>query len=208
MGFGEFRLPSGGSKRLIVWSIRAFFWSRCAQIFIWVIGGAWGTFAAEDTEAWHQEQAEFFQRPRRRTAKTKGEAKAKAKTRPKRKGKGGATVEKARRASAANLHVLDNAVRQTRKRGLEAFMPQDEQKELAPSKRHCLVLHYDEASLNLAMGQWLLYKQGMRCLLVRDVYHKEWKDCAMALKDLGLYHVILLTTLCHNLPYGPWDGQM
>ena len=57
-------------------------------------------------------------------------------------------------------------------------------------KRTCLVLHFDEASPNLAMGQWLLHKVGVRALLVRDVYHREWNDATLALPPRPALHMI------------------
>ena len=157
---------------------------------------------AEDTEEWLQAQAAFFTRPR---PKPKGKAKGKAKASA--KGAAGGKVVKARRSSLAAFRALDNALRHGRKRGLEVFLPTEGDKAKRLCVRHTLVLHYDEASPNLAMGQWMLYKGLLRIVLLRDVFHREWNDCGLALRSVGLWHVVLLTALVHNLTYGPWDGS-
>ena len=75
---------------------------------------------------------------------------------------------------------------------------------------HCrptLVLHFDEASPNIVMYCWLLYHMGLRVMAVRDVFHREWNDVQLAVKATGLWHVVLLSSLAFNLPYGPWDGS-
>ena len=73
----------------------------------------------------------------------------------------------------------------SRKRGLDAFEAAE-----GDGKRFCdrplLTLHYDERSPNLAAGQWLLNKQMSRVCLVRDVFHREWNDCKLALQSCKL----------------------
>ena len=69
-----------------------------------------------------------------------------------------------------------------------------------------LVLHGDEASPNLSMACWLMYKAKVRCIWMRDIYHRAWNDVSITLRRAGLWWVVLLGRVVFNLPYGPWDG--
>ena len=109
-----------------------------------------------------------------------------------------------RKSSQATVQALDNALVHSRKRGLVEFVATE---GANPAKRlrdrPLLVLHFDEGSPNLAAGQWLLYKAEVRMCFIRDVFHREWSDTCLAAKASGLWHVVLLTSVLHNLPYGP-----
>ena len=63
-------------------------------------------------------------------------------------------------------------------------------------------------SPNFAGGLFLLYKAKLRLLVVRDIFHGEWNDAILALKDAGLWSKVTLAPVALNLPYGPGMGQL
>ena len=129
----------------------------------------------------------------------------KAKARPKRKARAGAGGTR-RLSSFATFRALDHALIQSRKRGLATFLPSDEDTGKRFCTRPTLVIHYDERSPSLSMGQWLQNKAQLRVVLMRDIFHREWNDCMLAVKSSSMWHVLLLTSVVHNLPSGPWEG--
>ena len=167
---------------------------------LWAAGE---TFEAEDTGEWFEAQSAFFAPVPK--AKRKGKTARAKRSAPKKKL--GPQVVKSRTGALGTLRALDNALATTRKRGLSAFLPNPEADEGQPlHKRPTLVLHYDEASPNLAMGMWLAYKAKLRVVTMRDIFHREWNDVQLAIKGVGLWYVVLLTSLVFNLVYGPWEG--
>ena len=56
------------------------------------------------------------------------------------------------------------------------------------------------------MCWYLAYHIKSRVVFVRDILHREWNDCTLALRQAGLWWVVLLTTVVFNFPFGPWNG--
>ena len=134
-------------------------------------------------------------RAKRRDGQGQSEGQSKAKLAP-------------RKAAQANCQALDNALRHGVKRSLSEFMPMPEEScDKRLHQRPLLCLHFDEASPNLSMAQWLVSSLKARVCWLRDPFHREWNDCSLALKAAGLWSNVLVTSLLHNLPYGPWDGS-
>ena len=69
-----------------------------------------------------------------------------------------------------------------------------------------LVLHFDEGSPNQALYCWMQYQARLRVIGVRDIYHREWNDVTLALRQAGLWRYVVLSSILFNLPYGPWNG--
>eukprot|EP00974_Lingulodinium_polyedra_P024209 2345491-Lingulodinium_polyedra.AAC.1 len=42
---------------------------------------------------------------------------------------------------------------------------------------------------------------------MRDIFHREWNDVRLSIKDCNLWHIVILSAVAFNLPYGPWDGS-
>ena len=154
----------------------------------------------EDAGRWYHEQRVFVFA--RAAANPKG---VKRKRNPKAKGE--KTVVLKRATTCALTVALDNSLRQGTTVGLVVFLQQEGDATTPLPLRRVLVLHFDEGSPNLAFAYWALYKAKMRAIAVRDIYHREWNDCSMALKAANLWHIVLLLSLVCNLPYGPWDGS-
>ena len=70
-----------------------------------------------------------------------------------------------------------------------------------------LILTEDEHSVNMASQWYMLYSQKLRLATYPDPWHRVWNDCSEGVKSSGFNIVVQLTTLCMNLPYGPWEGQ-
>ena len=45
-----------------------------------------------------------------------------------------------------------------------------------------------------------------RVIFIKDPSHREWNDVKEALKQAGMWQLILETTFTWNQPYGPWEG--
>jgi hypothetical protein len=69
-----------------------------------------------------------------------------------------------------------------------------------------LVLNGDEGSSNLAAFWFMASHLHFRTIFIRDPSHREWNDVKGALKQAGVWNVVLETTFSFNLPYGPWEG--
>eukprot|EP00974_Lingulodinium_polyedra_P114927 11130186-Lingulodinium_polyedra.AAC.1 len=64
----------------------------------------------------------------------------------------------------------------------------------------------DEGSPGYAMAFYCLYYLKLRAVVCRDIYHRQWNDCSGALKEAGLWWVVLLCMVPFCLPVGPWGG--
>lgn len=69
-----------------------------------------------------------------------------------------------------------------------------------------LVLHLDEGSPAYSMTWFLVFSCRLRMIPIRDIHHRIWNDIKNSINDAGLWHIILLTTVVFNMPFGPWDG--
>ena len=92
-----------------------------------------------------------------------------------RKATGAAASAQTRRASLANLRAVDNALRQADLGGLQSFVGGPPLSAAGPLPR-TLVVHFDEASTNLAMALFLQHHLKLRMAFVRDVFHRQWND--------------------------------
>jgi hypothetical protein len=45
-----------------------------------------------------------------------------------------------------------------------------------------------------------------RVIFIKDPSHREWNDVKEALKQAGMWQLVLETTFTWNQPYGPWEG--
>ena len=88
--------------------------------------------------------------------------------------------------------------------GLNRFSPSPTTSPV--EDRPLLVLHLDEGSPGYAMCWYLAYHIKSRVVFVRDILHRVWNDCTLALRQAGLWWVVLLTTVVFNFPFGPWNG--
>ena len=97
-------------------------------------------------------------------------------------------VERQKRSSTlALLRAVDNSLRNSRGEGLRAFSGGKAERVEDVGSLPVLVLSFDEASTNLAATQFLGYKAGLRILWLRDIFHREWNDCLLALQNCGFY---------------------
>eukprot|EP00974_Lingulodinium_polyedra_P061487 5933651-Lingulodinium_polyedra.AAC.1 len=64
----------------------------------------------------------------------------------------------------------------------------------------------DQGSPGYAASWFLSFHLKTRSFFLMDIFHREWNDCAGAIKGSGLWWVVLLTTVTYNLCYGPWEG--
>eukprot|EP00969_Alexandrium_andersonii_P329591 14565143-Alexandrium_andersonii.AAC.1 len=64
----------------------------------------------------------------------------------------------------------------------------------------------DQGSPGFAGWWYLAYSLKARVVLLHDPFHRQWNDAKGAIKEAGLWWVVLLSTICHNLAYGPWEG--
>ena len=69
-----------------------------------------------------------------------------------------------------------------------------------------LVMHLDEGSQAYSATWFIAYHLGLSFVCMRDIYHREWNDCKLALSDTGVWWVVMLTTIILNMPHGPWEG--
>ncbi len=69
-----------------------------------------------------------------------------------------------------------------------------------------LVLNEDQESSNFCASWFLRNHLNLRMMCVEDPWHRVWNDVLRAAKKAGYYGTILLTGICHNLSYGPWNG--
>ena len=98
---------------------------------------------------------------------------------------------------------------QARGAGMSVFLPTPlpEVSAVPLARRPTLVMCYDEGSPNVALAQWLQYRARLRVICLRDPFLREWNDVTNALRAVGLWDTVLLSTVCFNLPHGPWNGQ-
>ena len=119
---------------------------------------------------------------------------------------GATNVVLERTAASAQTRALDKALFVARGHGLAIFVCRVwEEREFG--SRPLLVLYMDEASCNMAMSQWMLYHSNLRVIRIRDIFHREWNDVQLALKQAGLWWVVVLTSVAFNFVYGPWQGS-
>ena len=169
-----------------------------------------------DCDEWATFQRHFFSDTWHSVAAAKAKATAKAaKAKAKGKARALATTAAGRRpASQAQTWQRKSAYRQMRTldyllflllgEGLSRFSPSPTTSPV--EDRPLLVLHLDEGSPGYAMCWYLAYHIKYRVVFVGDILHREWNDCTLALRQAGLWWVVLLTTVVFNFPFGPWNG--
>ena len=152
-----------------------------------------------DTENWLIQQAEFFAQshpPKRQKGPQGAQPRSKAAKKD----------VLARKASFANLRCADNALKAVRGVGLAAFSHDGPGSDEPLPSRPLLVWSFDQASTNMSVAMFLLYKVGLRLITIPDVFHRAWNDTMGALKMAHMWHVVTLAAMAFNLPFGPWDG--
>ena len=85
-------------------------------------------------------------------------------------------------------------------RSPDAFLPIQD--------RPLLVFSMDQGSVGYSAWWFFSYHLQGRTVLLKDVFHREWNDCKLAIQSSKLWWVVLLTTAAYNLCYGPWDGGL
>ena len=118
-------------------------------------------------------------------------------------------IRAARAVSGQYIQALDKQLQDTFGTGLDAFFPTPgaaTTEEEGPNRRKTLVLHQDEGSPGFAISWFLVFKLRLRCMVVRDVLHRDWNAVKQALKGSQVWWAVLLTTVTYNLTHGPWNG--
>ena len=90
--------------------------------------------------------------------------------------------------------------------GLDHYAP-DREDPRPLQERPTLSLHIDEGSPGYAMAFYCINHLRSRMVVTRDIFHREWNDCNMALHQSSLYWIVLLTRIPFNMAYGPWNGS-
>ena len=110
-----------------------------------------------------------------------------------------------RKTALLQLKCLDGILQARLGHGLEAYVPDNSRPfpRIAPT----LTLHTDEASSNISMACYLLYKLKARVLFTRDPHHRYWNDAKAALVATRQYWIVILARVVLRLPYGPWEGH-
>ena len=148
----------------------------------------------DDQTLFADQEAAFFSRKRPREAS--GRKNPDRVRRPK----------KTRQSAYAVMRAVDHQLHSMTGTGLSQFIPQDGSTNIPLQSRPLLVVCLDEGSVGYAAVWYWWYSAGLRMLPMRDVFHREWNDVLMAVRNCGLYSVLLLTQLVYNLSHGPWAG--
>ena len=156
---------------------------------------------SEAAEAWRELQALYFNPPATPAAAV-GKAAAKAKAKPQAR----RAKQVQRKQAYRYLRTLDYLLLLALGCGLRAFLP-DEPTPAGWAHQPARVLNMDQGSPAFAITWYLEYHLGARFLCVRNAFHREWNDIRGAIRDAGLWWVILLTSLTFNLCYGPCNGS-
>ena len=147
----------------------------------------------QQIQAWQEWENRFFDAEeamvvRQEHAVAKAKAKAKAMPKPKiaRKAKVPVTVKAVRQGGYHHIAALDKILYQTLGYGLDQFQrdDSDDWRGLVTDVIRLpktLVLHLDEEGPAYSMCWYLLYKEKLRFMMMRDIYHREWNDIRLAL---------------------------
>ena len=65
----------------------------------------------------------------------------------------------------------------------------------------------DEGPSNLAMLFWAMYSAKLRCIYLKDPYHRCWNDIKLGLGEANVFWMVRLTRIVFNAAYGPYDGK-
>ncbi len=74
-------------------------------------------------------------------------------------------------------------------------------------QRKWLVTCEDQGAVNTAALSFTLYFLKLRQISIPDPFHRLWNDTLSAARKAGFMGAILLTSITHNLAYGPWQNQ-
>lgn len=122
---------------------------------------------------------------------------------------GGGPAALLRHTAGDYFVALDHILHLVYGKSLATFCPPPDQP--APpqplSQRPTLVMWQDEGSPGFALSWYLLFHCKARYLPIRDPLHREWNDLKGALRQAGVWWVVLWTSIVYNLNYGPWEGQ-
>lgn len=93
--------------------------------------------------------------------------------------------------------------------GLSAFaVPASSDRRQEPHLWPTLTLSLDQRSDGWSMGCYLLWGTDLCVRVAPDPSHRGWNDAQLALRDVGMYGIVLLTTIALNWEHGPWkDGR-
>ena len=157
-------------------------------------------------------QSYFFSEPeidrkRKHAAENKGK-KGKGSAGPKNP-KIPACSAKLRQSAFFNIKAIDKMLKVMLGMGFAMFLASGADLCLAEMETFhpTLVLHLDEGSPGYAKIWFLMYGLPLRVMPMRDVFHREWNDARLGLSESHLWWIVQLTTVCVNLPFGPWDGS-
>jgi hypothetical protein len=159
-----------------------------------------GQLQAADRDKWRHDALEYMRKARMDDQELQRVEKVKRQSRLQRV------------AAYRHLKQIDAQLRATLAggEGLGTFRPQTEvekERRIPLEQLPLLVLTEDEHSVNMAAQWYLLYVKRLRMATWPDPWHRLWNDCMEGVKAAGFNLIIQLTTLCMNLPYGPWEGQ-
>ena len=117
-----------------------------------------------------------------------------------------------RMSALTYLRVLNKTLNTVFGTGVEMFV-QEKIEKVGPYAKwfescdiRVLVMHLDEGSQAYSTGWFLMNHLKINIVVMRDIYHREWNDCKLAISDSDLWWVVMLSTIVLNLPHGPWDG--
>lgn len=118
-------------------------------------------------------------------------------------------VSKAKKAMRGYLQALDHILKVAFERSLAQLVAPriPVSPSLNPAQQQTLVLFQDEGPVGFALKWYLEYQAHLRLLVFRDPLHREWNDAGLAIKAVGAWWAVALSTIIFNLAYGPWESE-
>ena len=101
-----------------------------------------------------------------------------------------------RHAAHLELKALDKVIKARTGLGLEPFGAGSTE---GAYPHRTLVLHMDEASVNLSAFCFLAFRKRLRVLFTRDPFHRAWNDAKLALSSTNQFWVTLLCRVVMNV---------
>ena len=79
--------------------------------------------------------------------------------------------------------------------------------EFEGGNRPMLAICSDQGGSGLPSWLFMLCHLKLRAMILPDPFHRGWRDWQLAVQGAGLWSVVLETTVCLNLPHGPWLSE-
>ena len=90
--------------------------------------------------------------------------------------------------------------------GILAYQPKAGDERPLQSREH-LALIVDKGSDNWCLSWFLIYHLRLRVSVYPDPFHGPWRELENAISAGGKRHSLLLSSIVHNMDYGPFEGQ-